>query len=400
MRRILFVDDEPNILHGLGRMLHGMRGDWDMAFAESGPEALAYLADAPFDVIVTDMRMPGMDGAQLLEEVAARHPRVVRIVLSGQCNEATVFRLVKVTHQYLSKPCDPAALKATVARACALRDVLNHDALVRLVAQCDTLPSVPEVYTRLVEELRSEEASLARVGEIVSADVAMTAKVLQLVNSAFFSLPAEITSAQRAVGLLGLHTIKALVLTVGVFSQFEATAAGALRIDELVSHSMATGALARTIAADLGQTESEEDAAFLSGVMHDVGKLVLAAALPDRYAESVSGNVGPAYLRWKAERDAFGASHAEVGAYLVGLWGLPDSVMEALAFHHRPARCPHSNRSPLRAVHLADSLAHEAGDDGPARDALRQYLDGLGFGRRLNAWRQAAWRMQHEGSAA
>ena len=142
-KRILFVDDEPNVLSGLRRMLRSMRREWFMAFAHSGLEALAMLDDTPFDIVVTDMRMPGMDGAALLKQVMHRHPKTVRIVLSGQADREEILRAVGPIHQYLSKPCDAETIKATLTRACALDGLLPDDHLKELISKMETLPSLP-----------------------------------------------------------------------------------------------------------------------------------------------------------------------------------------------------------------------------------------------------------------
>jgi len=142
-KRILFVDDEPNVLQGLQRMLRPLRDEWEMTFVSSGAEALQRLAQAPFDVIVSDMRMPNMDGAQLLTEVMQRHPEVIRIVLSGQANQEVVMKAVGPTHQYLAKPCDPESLKALVSQTSALRGLLTDATLKGLVASMKSLPSLP-----------------------------------------------------------------------------------------------------------------------------------------------------------------------------------------------------------------------------------------------------------------
>ena len=185
MKRILFVDDEPNLLEGLGRMLRPLRHTWGIDFARNGPEALDLLARTPFNVIVSDMRMPGMDGAQLLAEVRDRHPTIVRIVLSGQCDREALLRSVRVAHQCLTKPCDVETLRSTVTRACALRDLLENDKLQRLVSRLKSVPSLPDLYHQVMEELESPEPSIQKVGQIIAQDAGMTAKTLQTVNSAF-----------------------------------------------------------------------------------------------------------------------------------------------------------------------------------------------------------------------
>lgn len=192
--RLLFVDDESLVLQGLQRTLHSMRGQWDMTFIGGGEEALETLARQPYDAIITDMRMPRMDGAQLLEKVKELYPQIVRIVLSGQANRETILRSAGPAHQYVSKPCDPQELKLRLAQAFAMRDLLQNSAVQALVSGLKSLPSLPGLYYEIQAELRSEDASLKKIAEIVSRDVGMTAKILQLANSAFMGARYNISS--------------------------------------------------------------------------------------------------------------------------------------------------------------------------------------------------------------
>src|SRR5580698_2344714 len=180
--RILFVDDEELALRGLNRLLYPMRGEWDMEFLDSGDKALARMAEVPFDVIISDMRMPGMNGAELLNEVMKRHPKTVRLILSGYADRDLILRCVGSTHQYLAKPCDAKTLKMTVQRAANLEESLKNEALRQLVTRCTMLPTVPVLYSKIVEALQSPEVDVDTIGEIIVKDVAMTAEILKLVN--------------------------------------------------------------------------------------------------------------------------------------------------------------------------------------------------------------------------
>ena len=248
-RKILFVDDEPKVLISIRRMLHSLRKEWDMQFAESGPEALSILAQDPFDVIVTDMRMPGMDGAQLLTEVKQNYPQMVRIVLSGHADKEMIYKSVRPAHQYLSKPCDADLLKLTVSRACTLREMLTQDSLKKVVSEMDSLPSLPSLYAEIMEELRKEDASIQKIGEIISRDLGMTAKILQLVNSAFFGIPRHIENSAQAVNLLGMNIVKALVLTMEVFSEFEQNKSNGFDIEPGISRTAASSAARHLLTA-------------------------------------------------------------------------------------------------------------------------------------------------------
>ena len=388
--RVLFVDDEARILQGLKRMLRPQRHEWEMSFAGSGREALGIMDSSPFDVIVADMRMPGMNGAELLDEVRRRHPRTVRIVLSGHADQETVLRAVGQAHQYLTKPCEPDKLKSTIARARALRELLADERLVRLASRLKTLPSPPALYAEVMTEVRSPDASIAKLGGIISRDVGMSARVLQLVNSAFFGLRYRASNPVDAVRILGLERIKALSLTVHVFSAFDRTSVEGFSIDALWAHSLAVSGYARAIAEAQEADGPLVGDCMWSGLLHDAGKLALAGSLPRRYSQALALARKEKLPVWEAEARAFGASHAEVGAYLLGLWGLPDPVVEALAYHHRPGKCYSAEFGPLVAVHVGDAMEHEdrmAVERKLAPQIDGEYVERLGLDGQLPKWR-------------
>jgi putative nucleotidyltransferase with HDIG domain len=386
MINILFVDDEPNILEGLQRMLRSLRHEWDMSFAGSGAEALAMLEEKSIDVIVSDMKMPGMDGAELLQTVSERHPQIVRVILSGFSEKEINMKSVGTAHQYLSKPCDPELLKATVSRVCALRDLLTDQTLRRLVSQLPKIPSLPTLYTELVDELGKDESSTRKVGEIVKKDIGMTVKILQIVNSAFFGLRRQISDSKSAVEFLGLDTISSLTLGLGVIAQFESQASSSF-FAELWGHSMAVGMAANKIAM-IEDRETANDA-FTAGLLHDIGRVILAVNLPDEFKKVDEMMEDENISMVEAEKRIFGATHAEVGAYLLGLWGLPSQVVRAVAFHHTPLEVPSNTFTALTAVHAATGLQQFLTSRGQALtepDVDKTYLAKLGLLDKVPVW--------------
>ena len=390
MKHVLFVDDDPNVLAGLRRLLRTFRDDWKMEFVDKADDALALMDKAPVDVVVTDMRMPGKDGAQLLTEIRARYPNVVRICLSGYSSQDTGMRAIGLAHQYLSKPCEPEVLKATVMRVCALQAHLSEPFLVRLVSRMSSIPSVPTHYQAVVEELAKEDASLARIGDIIAHDPAMTAKILQIVNSSFFGLARRVTDPRDAAKMLGLSTVDALVLTAGVFSQLEGSQLRGFPVDQLMRHSWSVGAYAKMIASMETKDKSVQSDAFVGGLLHDVGKLVLAVNFPDEYAAILQGQEGSGVSISACEFETFGASHADVGAHLMGLWGLPSPVVEAISFHHQPSKGVAAGFSPLAAVHAADAIVrHKANGETGNLDVDYSFLWKIGMFDHLAGWRAA-----------
>lgn len=389
MRNILFVDDDPNILAGLRRILRSQRGEWNTEFLDDPRQALQTMDQHPFDVIVTDMRMPGMDGEALLDAVKKRHPATVRIMLSGESEREQIVRVIGPVHQYLSKPCEPDILKTAIARSCALRDTLADDTLKRLISRVDSIPSFPKPYEDLISELNAPESSMDQVAETISRDVGMSTRILQLVNSSFFGLPCRVEDPAHAARVLGLNLIKSLVLSAGVFSQIKEPTIAKLSLDSLLSHSLQVGTNAQAIARSVSADKHLAQDSLQAGIIHDVGKLLLAAELPELYAEAIELHEREHIEMWEAEVEIFGASHAEVGGYLLGLWGLPNALVEAVTYHHRPSDCQCDVFCPLTAVHVANSMERldTCGDESESPFDV-DYLDRLDINHRLTEWRE------------
>jgi HD-like signal output (HDOD) protein/ActR/RegA family two-component response regulator len=403
--KILFVDDEPNVLSGLQRMLRSMSHEWEMKFAGSGREALDILSNESFNVVVSDMRMPGMNGVELLTEVMKRYPQTVRIVLSGHLEREMILKSVRPVHQFISKPCDAEKLKSAIARTTALHGLLADGTLKKVVSQIESLPSVPSLYTAIMDELQSPEASIQKIGGIISKDIGMTTKILQLVNSAFFGIPQRITSPAQAVVLLGLETVKALVLSIHIFSRFEGRNLPSFFLDRLWKHSVCTGAFAKAIVKEEKRNSSTFgdvliDDALMTGLMHDSGKLLLAAQFPGRYGEVLEMEKKSKLPSWEAEWKIFGTSHSEIGCYLLGLWGMRDPILEALAFHHCPNRCQKSEFGLLTAVHVADVLEHTKNTEQTEEVTAQidmDYLSKVGGDHRLPVWKEVCMKVAQEG---
>jgi putative nucleotidyltransferase with HDIG domain len=387
-KKVLFVDDEPNVLAGLRRMLRPMQSEWSCGFADGGPQALAALDREPFDIIVSDMRMPGMTGAQLLEGVRQKFPPMVRILLTGQCDQASGLRAVRVAHQMLYKPCDMESLKAVVARTCALSDVLPNQSLQAMVARQESIPSVPELYGKVLQEMDAPAPSLERIAALVSHDIGMSAKILHVVNSSFFGLRREIRCPRQAVALLGLETLRLLILAVGIFSRADAVGTAPFSLTALQEHSSAVSTLAGAIAKAENADPREIEYAAIAGLLHDVGKLVLLAGWPEQYPRIAEQAAHAGCPLWAIEQETFGASHAKIGACLLTLWGLPMSITEAIAWHHQPADCSLPSFGTLTAVHVANALV----SNGPAgmEKIDRAYLQRLNILDRLPIWLRLA----------
>lgn len=395
---VMFVDDEPLVLQGLQRMLRPEREHWDMRFARSAAEALGLLERESFDAVVSDLRMPEMDGAALLAAVMDRYPHMTRIVLSGEMDRDLTFRTVHCAHQFLSKPCDADTLKRTLARASSLRKLLNDRRLKSLLPRLESLPSLPALYTEILAEIQAPNSSFRKVGDLVARDLGMTAKILQLVNSAFFGLARRVASPQDAVSLLGYDTVRALVLSAKIFSQVNLQRIPGFWLDALWQHSFSTSLFARAIGVGEKLPRKAQDEAFTAGILHDLGKLILAQNFPDDYTEAIAQSDRHNRPLWEVEIERFGASHAELGAYLLGLWGIGEDVVAAVAQHHQPPPAGSAARV-TAVVYAANLLEHRLAaepsvEELPAGEV--ETLQQLQVYERIPAWEDACRKIRLE----
>ncbi len=391
MNRILFVDDEPAFLESLRILLRRQRSVWDMAFALGAQEALDKLAKAPFDVVVSDMRMPGMDGAELLRRVKELDPCAARLVLSGYADPAMFERAVPVAQQYLAKPCSAATLRSVLERVCELQRTLSNPAVREQVGRVDQLPALPESYRLVASALEKPGVHIDRVVEIVARDPAMSAKVLQLANSAYIRPGAAVTSVAEAVRLLGPDLVLRLPMMMHAFDGPVASREEAgFSLVELQQGSIATARLAARFAV----TPEESELAFTAGLLHEIGRILLVREAPAGMAEVVRQSITSNRPASAIEHGLLGTTHAEVGAYLLGMWGLPLHVVEAVAYHHS---IPADRRAELRlavVVHAADTLLDQAiarlTGDHVAEDLDLAALEACGLTHLLPAWREMA----------
>jgi HD-like signal output (HDOD) protein len=361
VKRALFVDDEPRILDGLRRMLRPLRDAWDFDFASGGADAIARLDESSFDVIVSDMRMPGIDGAALLRHCQRHHPDIVRIVLSGHMEMENARQSVPVAHQFLGKPCDADALRRMLTRTADLRDLLADPSLRAALGEIHRVPVLPETHRELAAAVADPSAGVANVAAIVEKHPALAAKVMQLVNSAFLGVARPVSNLTAAIGVIGTNMLRSLVLHLDVLRVLEDERPGVREeVERHAHHAMRVARLAR----GLSTGARARDDAFTAGLLHDLGELFLEVRRSELGEQIRARSAGEHRARVEVEREMLGVTHAEIGAYLLGVWGLPHDVVESVAHHHRPDRLHDARPDDLALVVHAAEVLQQAFEDG------------------------------------
>jgi HD-like signal output (HDOD) protein len=392
-KRLLLIGDSAQEREELARAAAPLAADWEMISAIGPAHAAELVTTKSFDGLVLDLRLLVSLGADLVEEATRRSPKLLCFLRYGENDREAIKHGVGTNMHYVSRECDAETFAATVRRAERLQLWTADPHIKQVSAQLRKLPVLPSLYEKAVTELQSATGSLDVVGELIAKDPIMTARMLQSVNSAYFALPRQIGTAGEAVMYLGAERTKSLLLLVGVLGQFDASKCGGFSLDSFWSHGMGVAALARALTMEETKNAKLADLAFTAGLMHDLGKLLLAANLTEQYATVPVIAKQRKLATCDAERDIFGASHAELGAYLLVNWGLPLAILEAVAWHHRPHLSNEREFSPLTAVHVADALENEracGSESANPSPVSRVYLKLLEMEGRMNRWREVA----------
>lgn len=361
---ILFVDDEPRIINGLKRMLNHMKKDWDMQFVSSGKEALKLMGETTFDVLVSDMRMPEMNGAELLKQVKQLYPQTICFILSGFSDLKMILKTVGPADQFLNKPCSPETLKTAILKALNAQNIIENEQIRSMISKNDSLPSMPTIYAKLSNMISQPyDYSYDEISTVINQDIAMTAKFLKVVNSAFFGIKNPVKSIRQAIAYLGIETIKSLVLTNNIFIELPENIITEFNLQELYTHSTNVGLIADKIQKTYkkktfedGNQPSEE--AFIAGMLHDVGKLILIKNSPEKYKIIQKNYENSKKELFIIEKQKLTTSHTELGGYLMTIWGLQKNIVDSLIYHHNPLEANINTPNILTAVHVANALVH------------------------------------------
>ncbi|MES9925598.1 MAG: response regulator [Candidatus Thiodiazotropha endolucinida] len=331
---ILFVDSDSNQLQSLKRTLREFRDKWQLHYAEDAQQALEIMQQAAVDIVVSETQLAGMPGSELLKEIKLHYPSTTRLLFSGQAMRTPAQEVVHHTHQFIAKPCSSDELINILHRVFHLRSLLNNPSIEEMISSLGTLPSLPSTYQQMITALQSDTASVQDIGKIVAQDIGMSGKILQMVNSAFFGLPQQVASPERAVTLLGIEAVSNLALTAGVFSQLDPDVMKEFHLEQLWQHSLLVSGLVQRLSQAAGMDQQQRQLPIMAGLMHDLGKLLLATQNSTEYRRIVQQAGRDNAPLYEIESESLWCSHATVGAYLMGLWGLPFSAVEAVALHH------------------------------------------------------------------
>jgi HD-like signal output (HDOD) protein/ActR/RegA family two-component response regulator len=391
-KRILFVSEDQALCQEFQAHCPGPESAWTVQHVRTEEEALALCQQQTIAAVVADVNLNGKSGNDLLDAFMRRQPKALRIVISDMTDVASTIKCIGHAHHHVLKPCSAQTLLHVLDEAFAQEAWLPSEHLQGFIAQMRQVPSPIKAYQQIVQEMKSPSCSLEKIGNLVAQDPAVAAKVLQLANSTVFGRELNVVNPTEAIGYIGLETTKAVVLLAHTFSSFDNLKLARFSIEDLWRHSVDVGRLARRVVVLEKTGEDVAEQAFAAGLLHDIGKLLFAANHPGLFGKVLRLAREQQCNLWEAESQVLpGVGHAELGATVLGIWGLPKSITEAVALHHCPWRQRHHTFSPVTAVHVANILDHENHPDSTVimpSQINTSYLKDMGLAGRVEDWRQ------------
>ena len=386
MKRILLVNGDGSTLRELRAELSALTADWELHEVTGGTAALASLAATPADAVIADFLLADMTGEQLLGQVLKQFPATHRLVLADPGDLDSLLRCVGGMHQFIIKPCTAARLHTVLQRAFDLDVWLPNQTVRQIVGRVPRLPSIADSYNAAVRDAQRDDATPESLGHLIGRDPAMTAKMLQLANSAAYGDPTDDFDPVEAVREIGIANSRACLLLAHTWSNFAPLEQSGFAMSSLWTHANEVSQLAAWLAKCEGASAIVTGMSATAGLLHDIGKLALAANLPEPFLRTLTLAKDRGISTSQAEQEIFGATHGEVGGCLLGLWGLPVAVVEAVALHHNPACFSGKMFSPLTAVHVANALLHAESAEHLRATVDCDYLGALGLEGKITAW--------------
>lgn len=355
---ILLVDDEPKVINGLERNLSITEDGWDINVAYSGQEALELLDEEPVDIIVSDLRMPEMDGSQFLERAKVQCPNSIRFILSGYADQDLMLKATGVAHRYLTKPCDSQELIDAIRQVFETRSLMANEEIAHYVNDTGELHADNKALQQILDLTNDPESDLDELARLIESQPTVHASILHVANTAFFGAGGQVETVNEAMQTLGLEFLRSLAILELSKSRLELPPDLMVLAETVLNHCVETSLFARQMKPLLEKANMLQTLTSLC-LLHDLGKLVFLIHEKENYAELWKQSAAQKTPLWKLEQEAYGCDHAGIGAYLFDLWGLPEALIRGVAWHHKPLKVVKDSFCPVSLLHMANYAAHE-----------------------------------------
>jgi HD-like signal output (HDOD) protein len=329
-------------------------------------------------MVVSDVRMPDMDGYELLAKIKAMFPKIMRVILCGYSDEQIVFKALQknIAKLYILKPWEDEKFRNLVEQMFETERILGNTNLLSLINNIENLPTIQTNYQRILDLIDDRDADISRIAFHIEKDASISAKILQVANSAFYGMKSG--SVRQAVSYIGLDNTKKLILSTSIIDAMNESGPSGKAIDSIWKQSFLSNRLLAFIyERHLGR--KVPDAYSTAALLQNIGMIFFLKYFKTEYLKLRQFAQKNKVEERKLEKDIFNASHTEVGGYLLQWWDLPYPIIEAALFHHDPLDKSVINRELLYCTHIANEYALEMSDVSSIFTLEEKVFDLLNF---------------------
>ncbi|WP_415903163.1 HDOD domain-containing protein [Neptuniibacter sp. QD29_5] len=387
--------DEQGGLAAWSHEIEGSEFNWAFVRLDSKDSLIDQLEQNTFDAVILPCSMRAIVDIELMAKLSRIQPHAVRVFLGAEFwNAGFKAKASEIAHRIYPNNVPIKEVAEELEYQIKLVKLLNRSSLQTYVSTVGCLPSPPSMYRQLTEAVNSDVADLTEISEIIEQDPSVVAQIMKQVNSAFFGFSRQISDLREAISLLGVRNLRSMALSSQLNNQFkEGQDWDQFSFEKMGQRSLLVARLAQAISRRAGASKAVQDQAFLAGLLHDLGVMIMAAHDPVQYKKLINYSVKKQKPIYLVEKAACGFFHGEVAAALLALWNLPPQVVEAVMLHHVPHLSSSKEFSPLTAVHVADAMLPSvdvAGECDLASSLSLRYLDQVGVMDEVPQWRIVA----------
>jgi putative nucleotidyltransferase with HDIG domain len=373
----LIFTDQESILESSRQALQDA---WDLQPATSESEAKAQLESSQYQLLLIDKQKISTAESEFLtavDQISPATPRLQFTKLAPTGELEVHFSHPRVVSEENQAAAQPESFEEQIGHEVLRQTLFSKVGLSNILEKIQKTPTRPGVYFKVVEELTNPEGTIDNIAELVKEDPIVTARILRAVNSTALGLRRRLTDANEAVMMLGGERVRDVILLLEVLSVIDQNRCIGFSPDDVWNHSIQVAQLARKIMAKETRCQSTRNAAFTAGLLHDVGKVLLAVNLPGRYAKTLILAKKNKTSLVEEEYKEFDTSHAELGTHLLESWELPIRILEAIMWHHSPDHFSSEKLAPRAAVFIANTLVR--GDTSPSSTDKSETVSSLEF---------------------
>lgn len=387
MTNVLFVLKDRSQGNLYSENIPAIDSSWSVNIADNTKDAVDFVRGNDIDVIICDDEVADSKGLDVISSCSHERPGVLSFLRKS--NSPTKEESIALSEKkvfVLPENLEEEGIYSHISRRVLLKSLSENLNLLSVIRKMKKMPTIPQLYHQITRELRKEDGSIEFVAGLISKEPSMATRILKAVNSPAYVLGYEITEVVHALLFLGKEATQAQILADSVFNSYPNQSVAGLNLQEVWKHSINVSAIARRISMSIDSNKKSAEIACTAGVVHDLGKVLMATNLPDHYQQAVNYAKEERVPLVQAEEKVFGTNHAQVAASLMGLWSIPFRILNSVAYHHNPTGTMKKPPTSAMALYIADGFENAKSKNVLGQNIDENIIEDWGFTDQFEDW--------------